>query len=104
LLGCVSALAVPRADFSVDWLLLLLRSIASTTITIWKKPSTSRSWKRNWAGPLSSSVAQHKEFIPELLKLKEYLENVKAGKETYNGSLLVESINSFSDVMVEHLR
>lgn len=59
--------------------------------------------KKLGQGALSDNVAQHKEFVPQLTKLKEYLEDVKAGKEKYNGSLLVEKIHSFSDIMIQHL-
>ncbi|KAJ7451705.1 hypothetical protein FB451DRAFT_1284077 [Mycena latifolia] len=59
--------------------------------------------KKLGKGALSDSVAQHHEFVPQLVELKGYLEDVKASKETYNGPLLVERINSFSDVMINHL-
>ncbi|KAJ7152057.1 hypothetical protein C8R46DRAFT_1197794 [Mycena filopes] len=54
------------------------------------------------AGALSQNVAQHKEFVPQLLELKEYLEAVKAGA-AYDGRLLVQMIHSFGDTMVAHL-
>jgi len=59
--------------------------------------------KKLGAGALSGNVAEHKEFVPQLLEFKEHLENIKAGKETYNGALLVERINSFCDIMIDHL-
>ncbi|KAJ6486719.1 hypothetical protein C8R45DRAFT_1098017 [Mycena sanguinolenta] len=55
------------------------------------------------AGTLAASVEQHHAFVPQLVQLKEYLEAVKAGKEKYNGVLLVDQIHSFSDVMIDHL-
>ncbi|KAF8169124.1 hypothetical protein K438DRAFT_1983441 [Mycena galopus ATCC 62051] len=60
--------------------------------------------KKLGAGTLSACVEQHAEFVPDLLELKKHLEVINAGKETYSGSLLVEKINSFSDVMIDHLR
>ncbi|KAJ6626625.1 hypothetical protein B0H10DRAFT_506034 [Mycena sp. CBHHK59/15] len=54
-------------------------------------------------GALSNNVAQHKEFVPQLIELKQYLEDVKSGEDEYDGSLLVEKIHSFSDIMIDHL-
>ncbi|KAJ7772860.1 hypothetical protein DFH07DRAFT_801744 [Mycena maculata] len=59
--------------------------------------------KKLGKGALAPSVEQHHTFVPQLVQLKEYLEDVKAGKETYDGPLLVEKIHSFSDLMIEHL-
>ncbi|KAK7458748.1 hypothetical protein VKT23_009749 [Stygiomarasmius scandens] len=54
-------------------------------------------------GALSGNVNEHKEFVPQLVELKEYLETVKAGEQKYDGQLLVDKIHSFSDTMVTHL-
>ncbi|KAJ7493148.1 hypothetical protein B0H11DRAFT_1911087 [Mycena galericulata] len=59
--------------------------------------------KKLGKGALSSNVAEHKDFVPQLVELKEYLEAVKIGEAQYDGALLVEKIHSFSDVMFNHL-
>ncbi|KAJ7223047.1 hypothetical protein GGX14DRAFT_387422 [Mycena pura] len=59
--------------------------------------------KKLGKGALAPSVEQHHAFVPQLTQLKEYLEEIKAGKQTYDGPLLVEKIHSFSDIMINHL-
>ncbi|KAK7046315.1 hemerythrin HHE cation-binding domain protein [Favolaschia claudopus] len=59
--------------------------------------------KKLGKGALAGSVEQHHTFVPQLVQLKSYLEDVRAGKEKYDGALIVEKIQSFSDIMVEHL-
>jgi len=59
--------------------------------------------KKLGQGALSSNVNEHKEFVPQLVKLKEYMERVKAGEEKYDGQLLIQKIHSFSDIMIAHL-
>ncbi|THU97141.1 hypothetical protein K435DRAFT_838742 [Dendrothele bispora CBS 962.96] len=59
--------------------------------------------KKLGQGALSGNVEEHKEFVPQLLELKEYLEKVKAGEAKYDATLFVEKIHSFSDIMIAHL-
>ncbi|KAJ7623773.1 hypothetical protein FB45DRAFT_1061644 [Roridomyces roridus] len=50
--------------------------------------------KRLGEGALSGNVEQHHQFVPQLEELQKYLEDAKAGKAR---------INSFGDIMVNHL-
>jgi len=59
--------------------------------------------KRLGEGALSGNVEQHHQFVPQLEELQKYLEDAKAGKQEYDGALIVEKINSFGDIMVNHL-
>ncbi|KAJ7185096.1 hypothetical protein GGX14DRAFT_620515 [Mycena pura] len=59
--------------------------------------------KKLGKGALAPSVEQHHTFVPQVVQLKKYLEDIKAGKEAYDGPLIVEKIHSFSDVMIQHL-
>jgi len=59
--------------------------------------------KKLGKGTLSNNINQHKEFVPQLAELEHYLNDVKSGKENYDGALVVKKINSFSDSMFEHL-
>ncbi|KAJ7769457.1 hypothetical protein B0H16DRAFT_1715913 [Mycena metata] len=56
--------------------------------------------KKLGAGVLSQNVAQHKEFVPQLLELKEYLAAVKAGG-AHDGQLLVQVVHSSGDTMMQ---
>ncbi|KAK2464023.1 hypothetical protein APHAL10511_003967 [Amanita phalloides] len=55
-------------------------------------------------GALQVNVEQHEKFIPQLNELENYLKDVQDGKAKYDGKLVVEKIESFGDIMVEHLR
>jgi hemerythrin-like domain-containing protein len=59
--------------------------------------------KKLGKGALAGNVDQHHEFVPQVVELKQHLEDIKAGKEKYDGALLVEKIHSFSDIMINHL-
>lgn len=41
--------------------------------------------KKLGEGALSDNVAQHRNFVPQLLELKAYLEAVKSGEAAYGG-------------------
>ncbi|KAJ6462274.1 hypothetical protein C8R47DRAFT_1240208 [Mycena vitilis] len=55
------------------------------------------------AGALSHNVAQHAEFMPQLLELRTHLQAVQKGETAYDGVALVRMIHAFGDTMVEHL-
>ncbi|KAJ7606364.1 hypothetical protein DFH06DRAFT_1486904 [Mycena polygramma] len=55
------------------------------------------------AGALAHNVAQHAEFVPQLLELKTHLQAVQKGETAYDGVALVRMIHAFGDTMVEHL-
>ncbi|KAJ7286448.1 hypothetical protein C8J57DRAFT_1287679 [Mycena rebaudengoi] len=59
--------------------------------------------KKLGKGALEGNVEQHHAFVPQVVELKQHLEDIKAGKEKYDGDLLVERIHSFSDIMINHL-
>ncbi|KAJ7185131.1 hypothetical protein GGX14DRAFT_702140 [Mycena pura] len=80
-----------------------LTVISFTTTTIWRKVLLSRAGEEVGKGALAPSVEQHHTFVPQVVQLKKYLEDIKAGKEAYDGPLIVEKIHSFSDVMIQHL-
>ncbi|KAJ6589755.1 hypothetical protein B0H19DRAFT_1249273 [Mycena capillaripes] len=61
------------------------------------------SHKKLGAGALSQNVAEHKEFVPQLLELKDNLEAVKSGGSLYDGARLVQMIEVFSETMMAHL-
>ena len=55
-------------------------------------------------GAMGDNFDQHHAFMPGLEDLKEYLNAVQAGTATYNGAAIIEKLNSFTEVLVEHLR
>ncbi|KAJ7122164.1 hypothetical protein C8R44DRAFT_568814, partial [Mycena epipterygia] len=59
--------------------------------------------KKLGKGALSQNIAQHRDFVPQLLELKAYLEAVKSGEASYDGARLVQMIHAFGDTMVKHL-
>lgn len=59
--------------------------------------------KKLGKGALHANVDQHGEFLPQFDDLEEYVKAVKNGKQQYNGDEFVEKINSFSDIIVQHL-
>lgn len=59
--------------------------------------------KKLGKGALHSNVDQHAEFVPQLHDLEEYIKAVQNGKQHYNGDDFVEKINSFGDVLMQHL-
>ena len=49
------------------------------------------------------NVEQHELFIPKVEELEHYLKDIQDGKEKYDGQRIIDTIESFGDVMVEHL-
>ncbi|KAF8906785.1 hypothetical protein CPB84DRAFT_1844244 [Gymnopilus junonius] len=54
-------------------------------------------------GVLTTNMDEHATFVPKLEETKKWLEEVQAAKEKYDGRVCVEKINTFADLMVEHL-
>jgi hypothetical protein len=59
--------------------------------------------KKLGKGALHGNIDQHTEFAPQLHDLEEYIKAVQNGKQDYNGDDFVEKINSFGDVLMQHL-
>ncbi|KAF8732650.1 hypothetical protein AX14_004095 [Amanita brunnescens Koide BX004] len=54
-------------------------------------------------GAMHVNVEQHEQFLPGVEKLEQYLKDVQEGKEKYDGKYIVDTIESFGDVMVQHM-
>lgn len=59
--------------------------------------------KKLGAGALEAPLSQHGDFVPQMNEFSEWLGNIKAGKEPYDGELLAAKVNAFSDIMFNHL-
>ncbi|KAH9487381.1 hypothetical protein JR316_0001456 [Psilocybe cubensis] len=59
--------------------------------------------KKLGAGSLSSNVDEHASFVPQLDATAQWCRDVQAGKEQYDANVFLEKINSFGDLMYEHL-
>ncbi|KAJ7455305.1 hypothetical protein B0H11DRAFT_2067585 [Mycena galericulata] len=53
---------------------------------------------------MDHNVEQHHAFMNGLDDLENYLKEVQAGTATYEGAKIIEKLNSFTDLLVEHLR
>ncbi|KAK7033264.1 hemerythrin domain-containing protein [Favolaschia claudopus] len=53
---------------------------------------------------MDANVEQHHAFMAGLEDLENYLKAVQAGTETYSGKSIISKLDSFADVLVEHLR
>ncbi|KAJ7761942.1 hypothetical protein DFH07DRAFT_814594 [Mycena maculata] len=53
---------------------------------------------------MDSNVEQHHAFMDGLTDLETYLKAVQADTETYSGATVIAKLDSFTDVLVEHLR
>ena len=49
------------------------------------------------------NVEQHEQFLPKVEELEQYLKDVQEGKAKYDGKHIVDVVESFGDVMVQHL-
>jgi hypothetical protein len=49
------------------------------------------------------NVDQHATFVPQVEGLVKWIKDVQSDKCKYDGTLMVEKIHSFSDILVEHL-
>jgi len=54
-------------------------------------------------GAMSINLEQHEKFVPQAEQLEKYLKDVQEGKDKYDGKRIVDTIESFGDVMLEHL-
>ncbi|TFL03959.1 hypothetical protein BDV98DRAFT_563320 [Pterulicium gracile] len=54
-------------------------------------------------GAMSGNIDEHHLFVPQLAEFEEYLGRIKKGEEKYDGGVLLERLNGFTDVMLEHL-
>ena len=54
-------------------------------------------------GTLEVNIEQHNQFVPQMEDLDKYLRDVQEGKQEYDGQRIVDTINSFGDVMHAHL-
>ncbi|KAF8634212.1 hypothetical protein AX15_001021 [Amanita polypyramis BW_CC] len=55
-------------------------------------------------GALQVNVEQHEAFIPKVDGLEQYLKDVQEDKEKYDGKRIVDMVESFGDIMIEHLK
>ncbi|KAF7312518.1 Hemerythrin domain-containing protein [Mycena indigotica] len=53
---------------------------------------------------MGHNVEQHAAFMSGLEDLETYLNAVQDGTEKYSGATIIEKLNSFTDILVEHLR
>ena len=49
------------------------------------------------------NVEQHEQFLPKAEELEQYLKDVQEGKAKYDGKCIVDMVESFGDIMVQHL-
>ncbi len=54
-------------------------------------------------GAMQINVEQHELFIPKIEELEQYMKGVQEGKEKYDGQRIIDMIESFGDIMVQHL-
>jgi len=54
-------------------------------------------------GAMQVNVEQHELFVPKVEELEKYLKDVQEGKEMYDGQRIIDAIESFGDIMVQHL-
>lgn len=54
-------------------------------------------------GIMSANVEQHHEFEPGLVAFKKYLDDLQAGREKFDGARVVALIDSFGEVLIQHL-
>ncbi len=55
------------------------------------------------SGAMDVNVQQHRAFAQGLAELKTYLDSVEAGGEKYDGQRVVDILDSFAPVLVQHL-
>ncbi|KAJ7170811.1 hypothetical protein C8R43DRAFT_1120546 [Mycena crocata] len=53
---------------------------------------------------MDKNVEQHAAFMDGLTDLETYLKAVQEGTATYKAATLIEKLNSFADILIEHLR
>ena len=49
------------------------------------------------------NVEQHEQFLPKVEELEQYLKEVQEGKAKYDGKRIIDIVESFGDVMIQHL-
>ncbi|KAF8318885.1 hypothetical protein F5887DRAFT_1034339 [Amanita rubescens] len=54
-------------------------------------------------GAMQVNVEQHELFVPKVEELEKYLKDVQEGKDMYDGQRIIDAIESFGDIMVQHL-
>ena len=54
-------------------------------------------------GTFAVNYEQHEKFVPQVEQLVHYLKEVQEGKKEYDGKHIVDTIESFADVMMQHL-
>jgi len=54
-------------------------------------------------GTLSKNVEQHQMFLPGLEALDEWCKKVQKGEMVYDARVLLDMIESFADIMLDHL-
>jgi len=55
-------------------------------------------------GTLSANIEEHATFVPKLEETESWLQDVQSGKETYDHQVLLDKVNSFADLMFDHLK
>jgi len=55
-------------------------------------------------GTLSTNVEEHATFVPKLEETESWLQDVQSGKETYDHLVLLDKVNSFAELMFDHLK
>ncbi|TFK33903.1 hypothetical protein BDQ12DRAFT_690420 [Crucibulum laeve] len=59
--------------------------------------------KKLGQGSLSVNIEQHHDFVPQIDELERHLKDIQSEKVKYDGKALVERIDGFGDIMIEHL-
>ena len=59
--------------------------------------------KKLGKGAFHGNIDQHGEFGPQLHDLKDYIKAVQRCTQDYIGDDFVQKINSFSDILLQHL-
>ena len=55
-------------------------------------------------GTLSSNIEEHATFVPKLEETESWLQDVQSGQEMYDHVVFLDKVNSFADLMFDHLK
>ncbi|KDR72139.1 hypothetical protein GALMADRAFT_1344375 [Galerina marginata CBS 339.88] len=55
-------------------------------------------------GTLSGNIDEHALFVPKLKETENWMKAVQSGQEKYDSAVCLDKVNSFADIMVEHMK
>ncbi|KAJ7588071.1 hypothetical protein C8J56DRAFT_64783 [Mycena floridula] len=59
--------------------------------------------KRLGVNSMDVNIEQHKMFLPQMGLFEEHLKDVTEGKKKYDGAVMIEKLNSFTDPLMVHM-